>query len=161
MVTSDDDSLLINNYYNYICRLDSGVETIPEIEKIMNTNGKELVGNALLKDLRQQFVNTTSAASKFRVGFDDDGNQVFFNEKYEKDPFVWPRSKVDKSYYLYNFALYNPVKLTSNPSLERLREMKSQAKARKINTKEAVEVVVSYLQKEFRNVIPITTVNDD
>lgn len=162
MVIQDDSSFLVNNYYDYIAKLDSGIEHIAELDELLEIPTGDyaaISSNPLLKEIRKQFAGTTSGASKFRVRISDDNQYEFLAANYEVLGIREPISKLDKNYYLYNFTRYNPIKLTENPSLE--RKLNNNPKARKVNAKEAVEVVVQYLQKMFKNVIPITTVNND
>jgi hypothetical protein len=60
IVLSDDDNTLLNRYYKYITRLDSGTEKIDDIENLDSN---------LLNELRIALSRQNSAASKFRVEY--------------------------------------------------------------------------------------------
>lgn len=170
MIINDDDSLLVNDYYNYMAKLDSGVETIPVIDEISKMSTADLANPTnsdaanLLKDIRLLFGNLSSAGSKFRVNVNRENGVVvsynFMDAKYNKVGLDVPVSKLNRNDYTFPFIHYNPIRITGEtPSLvsKRLSEQKI---ARKVNGREAVEIAVRHLQRSFGGVIPIVTIND-
>lgn len=174
MIVNDDDSLLINNFYNYIAKLDSGTEVISVISRIDELTDNELQNPklltvdednpmSLLYDFRLLFKDTPSAGTKFRIKKTETTNHVtgvkqteykYLRSDYSEDP-TSPKNHINKNYYMFPFSKWNPIVIT-NPNRVSINEVIEES----VNGSAAVEVIVKHLQKSFGTRIRIVTIND-
>lgn len=163
IVLSDDDNTLLYRYYEYVCKLDSGMEQIIDIDNINPTTDGNGEPN-LLTELRIALSKETSSSSKFKSEFrpfeDRPGGQyILFDSNWNEKSY--PTSGLDKNYYLFPFVTtYNPIKL--NDTSEHAEEQnKRNARRFKVGGREAVEEIVKIMQYNYGDVIPIVIIDNN
>ena len=162
VVLSNDDNTLLYRYYDYICRLDSGITTISDID-MLDINQADGSINNLLTEVRCALANQNGAKSRFRSEISEESDKpreyILYDEKYNEQNRL-PLNQLDKNYYLFPFvAQYNPIKI--NDTSESARELNNRnARWFKIGGREAIETIISAFQETFGDQVPIVAIDD-
>ena len=171
MISIDDRSSLANDYYNYLCRLDSGVQGVDAIQELLNISDEQLSEfdksftsdmdiHKLISDLRMLFGELPSASTKFRVRNKKDEYELLDKDYKSSDPLTVPKSKFSRSDYKFILPSWNP-KVIVGPQSEFMRRRSSQKRSFKINGTDAIRVIVEQMQQTFGDKIPINLITTE
>ena len=160
VVLSDDDNTLLYRYYDYVCQLDSELNTIEELENI-NSNMADGSSGSVLTEVRIALANQNGAKSRFRSEIVEDRGVSYFvlyDAKYNEQQ-RYPINNLDNNYFLFPFyAKYNPIKIVDTS--EHAREVnKRNLRKFKIGGREAIETIIKAFQDTFGDVVPIVTID--
>ena len=162
VVLSNDDNTLLYRYYDYICRLDSGITAIADVDNLSLDQENGSIDN-LLTELRCALATQNGSKSRFRIELsnepDSPAEYILYDQKYTEQNRI-PLNRLDKNYFLFPFVTqYNPIKI--NDTSENARELNNRnARRFKIGGREAIEIIISAFQDTFGDKVKILAIDD-